>query len=294
MMIERYPTRLVTVTSCNYLPGTAVMLHSFLRTNRWFSGTIRILHNDLDEAHIARLSSLSPQMEFCGINPQLADAIELLCTERDHLASRARRFYSLDAFCPGGEETVLFCDGDLLFLDDISGFVTDPAMLVACGDRAQIEGHRRDPVTLEEHSVPGPEAGFRSFNAGLMLIGPALRTPANWQSLLGNLQAQQWDNVQSSHTDQAVLNRVFGDRVQLADVSYNYLVGHAARLRESTGLPLAKAKVLHFNNRTKPWLFDHHEDAVEADAAIIRAFQEWFAAYAQFLTHRHFASRPGG
>ena len=293
-MTKSYPSRLVTVTSCDYLPGTAVMLHSFLRTNRWFSGTIRILHNDLDEAQIARLASLWPQMEFCGITPDLADAVEALCGQRDHLASRARRFYSLDAFCPGDGETVIFCDGDLLFLDDISGFATNPAMLVACGDRAQIEGHRRDPVTLEECTGPGPDAGFRSFNAGLMLIDPALRTTTIWQSLLGNLQAEQWDTVQSSHTDQAVLNRVFGDRVTLADIGYNYLVGHAARLRESTGIPLAQAKVLHFNNRTKPWLFDHHESAVQADAATIRAFERWFAAYTHYLTHRHFALQEVG
>lgn len=294
MMSERYPSRLVTVTSDDYLPGTAVMLHSFLRTNRWFSGAIHVLHNDLDEAHIARLSSLWPQMEFRGINPELANAVEALCSQRGHLASRARRFYSLDAFFPDDEETVLFCDGDLLFLDDISGFAKDPASLLACGDRAQIEGHWRDPVTLEERAKPGPDAGFRSFNAGLMLIGPALRTPANWQSLLGNLHAEQWDYVQSSHTDQAVLNRVFGNRVTLADIGYNYLVGHAARLRESTGIALAEAKVLHFNNRTKPWLFGHHDDAVQTDAVAIRAIERWFAAYMQYLTHRHFALRDVG
>lgn len=282
--------QLVTVTSRGYVPGTAVMLHSFLRCNRWFQGTIRVLHNDLDDGAIAQLSCLWPRMQFRDANTGLTETVAALCSERDHLASRARRFMSLDCFVPGGAETILFCDSDLLFLQDISDFIAIDAPLVACGDRAEIEGKSRDPVTLREGISDAGNRAFHSFNAGLMLIHPELRTGANWQAICDNLKPSAWDTVQSSHTDQAIVNRVFGTEVTIADPAFNFLVGHAARLRAVADLRLTQARVLHFNNRTKPWIFDHHADAARSDASTIKAFEHWFSAYQRYLAQWHFSA----
>lgn len=284
---------LVSVTSRNYLPGTAVMLHSFLRTNPWFDGDILLFQDDLTDADKERLRTAFDRVSFPDISPELTQSIHTLTRSHTRLASRARRFFSLDAFAPHYSGTSLFCDGDMLFLEDISEFAQYPGALVACGDRAQIEGHGRDPHSLQENEAGSVSGDFASFNAGLMLIRPEARSPERWTEIQSQLDPESWQSVASTHTDQAVLNRVFGRDATIAAPEFNFLVGHAARLRDTNNLTAKNAKVLHFNNATKPWLFDHHAAAVSADPAIIKAYESWFAAYTAYLTGQHFRSIQG-
>ena len=281
---------LISVTSRDYLPGTAVMLHSFIRTNPWFDGDILLLQDDLEDTDKDRLSTAFDRVSFPDISLELTRSIDALTAAHTHLKSRTRRFFSLEAFAPHYAGTNLFCDGDMLFCGDISGFVEHSGALVACGDRAQIEGHGRNPDTLQENEAGSIAGDFASFNAGLMLIRPEARKPESWGQILSLLDPQRWNAVASTHTDQAVLNRAFGRNVSIAPPEFNFLVGHAARLRATNNLTAKNSNVLHFNNATKPWLFHQHPAAISGDPAIIKSYGEWFAAYPAYLTDQHFRS----
>ncbi|MDN3644820.1 glycosyltransferase [Pontixanthobacter aestiaquae] len=281
-------SELVTVTSRDYLPGTQVMLHSFLRNNAWFDGQITILHDDLLSGDIAALAASFPSAIFTGPSAALTAAIGTLAADYPELKNRLRRFLSLEAFHPDRGGSALFCDSDLLFRSDISAMFDSDMPLIACGDRAQLVGTGRDPASMAEGDSTSAAAKFTSFNAGLMVIDGSLRTQAIWDQLLGQLNPQVWKSITSDHTDQAVFNRQFGDQVTMADPSYNYLVGHAGKLRSAIDSPMGNAKVLHFNGPSKPWNFGAHLAATAYDASFVKAVQQWFDAYAEYLSAYHF------
>lgn len=288
---------LVTVTSRDYLPGTQVMLHSFLQKHRGFNGEIVILSDDLTDDDQQQLASTFDRINFERPSDDLVGAIGDLVEGVPKLRGRARRFYSLEAFHPDREGDVLFCDGDLLFRSSIDEMLAIEGSLIACGDRAQVMGSGRDPHSLAEleglAEEPIQQSGFATFNAGLMIIRQGLRTKENWTALLAQLDQDSWHDIASEHTDQAVYNRLFGDQVSLADGTHNHLVGHGRALRENAGVSMSDAKVLHFNGPAKPWNFPSHLAAAQADAAYIRAAQDWYSAYTKFLAAYHFASSNG-
>lgn len=288
MPVRQPPAELVTVSSQSYLPGTQVMLHSFLRHNPWFEGHITVLHDDLAPEDMATLLAQFPTIRFAGPSASLANAVDRLAEQFPQLEGRKRRFLSLEAFHPERSDTTLFCDSDLLFLSDISAMLDNAGPLIACGDRAQIEGSGRDPVSMEE----GADTASTSFNAGLMVIDGSMKTQANWQQLLGHLEPGAWQSVTSNHTDQAVFNRQFANQITLADPVFNYLVGHAGKLRSAMNSRMKDAKVLHYNGPAKPWNFSTHLYAAAADASFVKAAQQWFDAYAAFLSFHHFAAKP--
>ena len=285
---------IATVTSRSYLPGTQVMLHSLLSKGGVYPDRIEIYQDDLEESEKDTLRSTFVTVAFPDMADDLADAIARLCADHAGLQTRMRRFFSLQAFHPHNEGRILFCDSDLLFLHNVADFLDHAGELVACADRAMLEGNHRDPDTLAESEGEDDASGFSSFNAGLMAITPAARSADRWGAILARLDPAAWASLASTHTDQAVLNLVFGRSVTLADPRYNVLAGFLTRLKPATGIRLADAKGLHFNNATKPWRFDQHSAAIASDPALIKAFEAWFAAYAQFLAAQHLAGIPAG
>ncbi|MXO57608.1 hypothetical protein GRI36_12035 [Altererythrobacter gangjinensis] len=288
---------LVTVTSRDYLPGTWVMLHSFLQAHPDFDGDIAVLADDLADKDKYQLSVSFERIGFSEPSEKLARSIADLTRSVPKLQGRARRFFSLEAFNPARAGNVLFCDSDLLFRSGIDAMLAMDGAIIACGDRAQLIGSGRDQSSLAE--LDGSETrtpvrdGFATFNAGLMLIRPELRTPENWAALLGHLDHKVWGEIATQHTDQAVYNKMFGRQVTLAGASHNYLVGHGSALRNAAIAPMSEAKVLHFNGPAKPWHFGRHLDAATADASYVRAFQDWYSAYTRFLTSHHFVANTG-
>ena len=281
------PAHLYTVTSRDYLPGTHVMLQSFLETNPWFAGQINLLQDDLSDQQKSEFSEFFGQVHFPEISPALSAAIGTLVAALDHLADRRRRFYSLETFFADAAGPVLFCDSDMLFRSDISPMFEIPGPLAACGDRAQIAGGGRDPATLAETADGAPDGGFSSFNAGLMVIGRAARNADIRSALMGELDPENWAAIASDHTDQAVLNRVFGSAVSIAPPQFNYLVGHAGALKGAAGVSAKEAKVLHFNGPAKPWAFAAHMRAARQSAEFVWAAGQWFDCYRRYLAARH-------
>ncbi|MEL7446825.1 MAG: glycosyltransferase [Pseudomonadota bacterium] len=285
------PQTLVTVSSESFLIGTRIMLESFLTYNRWFSGRIVIVHRDVPIADQERLVRDFPKAMFRNPSPDLAAAIDRLIEQEAGLSSRSARFLSLESFWVSEPGTLLFCDSDMLFQTDISDVFENDADFLACPDRAEIQGQGRDQTTMAELAGKSGNRAHRSFNAGLMAMGPTHRSDANRAEVLAQLSPSSWAQVQSDHTDQAIFNRMFGREVTLLDPRYNMMVGHLANLRGHDAPPLSEAKVLHFNGPAKPWAFDQHLPAARKDAAIAKAYELWFAAYTRHLVRHHFGQR---
>lgn len=295
-MAGALPTTLATVVSRDFLPGARVMLDSFLATNTWFEGRIVVIHDELSEEEERGLAQHFPQLYFTRPEQALLAAITTLVAAQPKLANRSARFFSLQSFWLENDGPILFCDSDLLFLGDLSGDLAMPGDMLACADRAQLVGNTRDPETMTEIAQKDPsnsshEAAHCSFNAGLMLLREPVLDRQSQVAVLDQLTPQAWASVASDHTDQAVLNRLFGRQVKLLDPALNYLVGHSAQYRATTQLQLDQVKGLHFNGPAKPWRPETHHAAVARDASFIKACQYWFDAHSRYLTRRHLAAR---
>jgi hypothetical protein len=259
-----YPVQLVTVSSPEFILATRVMLHSFLATNPWFEGEITVLHARLSDNETAALETQFPKLSCRTASLALDHAIDRLVAAFPNLADRKDRFLSLETLLLPGAWPRLFIDSDVAVCGDLSPIMGDPSPMIACPDATMLRGRERDAATFAEVERSG--VAKPSFNAGMMLV----REPGN--DMLSLLDPENWRAIASDHTDQAVWNLLFRDRVCLADPTYNFMVGHAGLYREA--MP-AKPKLLHFNGQAKPWLPDRHAAALAKGGIVGASFEAW-------------------
>lgn len=274
-------TTLVTVSSPDFRIGTEVMLASFLAHNRWFAGDILVLHSRLTGADQAALAAAFPRLACRTASPPVVAAVDTLTAAHPHLASRRDRFLSLETLLLPATGRLLFADSDLLFRGDISPLLDRDAALVACPDAAMLRGNVRDAATLAE--VAADETAPASFNAGLLVYDPVAAGPGVADALWPLLDPAGWARIASQHTDQAVWNLLLRDRVALAGTAFNLMIGHRAASFAHEPVPLADARVLHFNGAAKPWRPDRHADAIARHPDYAAAVRLWAAARADWL-----------
>lgn len=284
---------LVTVSSPGFLAGTQTMLGSFLHHNPWFTGTITVIHDDLMIAAAAELEAAFPRLNCRAPSNDLARAIDTLIADRPSLASRYRRFFSLDLFDGMSARPALFVDSDVVFCASVEEVAELQAQIAATGDRAYLAGNARNPETLAECAETTEADAFRSFNAGFVRVSADLRRGAIRKRVLGELAPERWSSVASDHTDQAVLNRLFGGEVHILDPSYNLMLGHLDRLSTTARGAVQDARVLHFNGRGKPWKMDEDLRAAAENPDFAFALAAWHEAYRRFMTRR-VSGNPAG
>lgn len=278
---------IVTVTSDSFVPGTLVMLHSFLRANPWFAGDIIVFHEMLAPALAEQLQRAFPEVRLRPASAQLTARLDALVAARPDIAGRRARLLSLDAFALTGYDQLIFCDSDMLFLGDFSGLFDRPDPLIACPDGPVLRGGARDPLSFAEVADDGRDGLLRgSFNAGMMVIAPRLLGEAVWEALLARVESASWEGVVTGHTDQLLLNRHFAGRATLVGITYNLLLLHRGE-GPADGVPdIAEARALHFNGAAKPWRHDAMLNAVAGNPAAGEALGLWLEANRDFATTR--------
>lgn len=287
---------LATVVDDAFLPGALVMIDSFVRHHPDFEGPIIVIHDEsLGTDAMGALAEAFAQIEFHRVREATRQRIRQLVKAKTNLASRQRRFYSLEAFALSFTGRVLFCDADLLFQAPITEFLERPEPLVATPDRATLSGHYVSgnlPLPVQPGKTPA------CFNSGLMLIGPAYRTANVDQSLQASLNPALWENTTSGHTDQLVLNRYFSSQVYLLNNRFNYLMHCRKILEDDCQIKLSDAKVWHFSNTHKPWniqkIAGSRKPNVHYDTAAMRAWLDAFdhAMQRRLTPRKTIPSRP--
>lgn len=280
-MKKRYA--LVTVTSEDYLPGTLVLLQSFLQHNRWFSGDLVVLHDDLPEALHTYFQGWQ-QVQLVSVSTALKARIAPLVKVCSHLSRAEARFYALDVFRLEDYDRVLFCDSDLLFRGSVASLMYEPYAFQAAPDGPSYNGKGRDPLTFLPEKITSSSPTrllYPCFNSGFFLVDRALLTQATLHDLYAHLEPRLWISVQTRHTDQVVLNRYFAGQVHLLSGRYNYLLKHRAALRARAGLALDEATVLHFTGRLKPWNTTRLAQALADRTIPLHAVQHWYRGYDQ-------------
>ena len=93
---------LLTATTDGFLPGTLVMLHSFLKHHPNFDGDIVVIEDGLSDASREILAASFRQLRFEPVSSAMRERVARLCAQRPELSARKASFHFLEAFRLGG------------------------------------------------------------------------------------------------------------------------------------------------------------------------------------------------
>ena len=273
-------TCLFTVTTERFVPGTLVMLGTFLEHHPRFAGDVVIVHDGLPEALRRALAGPFRRVRFEPVSGELQARLERLAV-LPVFHDRLPNFYFLEAFRLGGYRKMLCFDSDLLFRAPIGELFDSGEALLCCRTWASL--------------CPGAGEAVAStgiFNSGFLIMDGRLPGERCYADLLAMLSPELWLDTGSPLTDQLVLNRYFAGRQTLVSSTYNYLLGSARAIRAREGIDAERAKVLHFNLRVKPWMTDAMLYWLQGNPAREPqpAFGLWYDAYLRCLARGHVRS----
>ena len=286
---------LFTVATEPFVPGAFVMIGTFLKHHPGFDGDVVVVQDGLSAASREMLQAAFGRLRFEAVSPEMKGRVERLGTVRRLFRGRTASLYYLEAFRLAGYRKVLCCDSDLLFQGCIAELFDSTEALLCCGDRWFLRGRPLDAVTGLPVPEPGQPAAAgdgerpagerpvleRTFNGGFLLIDARLRGEATYSDLLDMVSPESWRNVESTATDQILLNRYFAGRQTLVSWTYNYLLPEAAAIRAREGLDPGRAKVLHYKGALKPWMSNGLLQWVHGDFKRRPApeFKHWYDAW---------------
>lgn len=283
------PYCLATVTTASFLPGTMVLLYSFLETNPWFEGDIIVFAEaqELDQQEISLLNTFR-NLKVVFINSQLHKNVKRLISVNPEVKGKSSHFYSLEAFGLTGYEKVLFCDSDLLFLDSIEALFSQSQPLICCGDGPYYQGLTRNKYSFKAGKPSNPEEEFTdTFNAGFMLIDKSLLNSHTYSGLVELTHSEHWLDKTTPHTDQRIFNQYFAEKQHIVGPAYNYLLTHQNSIETMHPCDGKDIKVLHFNGPNKPWRLTHTLKSVTLNTFQHLAFHRWHQRYGQLMAKLH-------
>lgn len=272
---------LATVTSDGFLPGTLVLVHSFLAHHPGWRGDIVVIHDEgLGPYSKKRLAQAFDRVRFVEPSDALNDRLDRLLAAKPALADRRTRFLSLEAFNLDYDRA-LIADSDLLIRAPLDDLFAHDAPLQAAGDGPYYWGGGRDRVTFDRLSAEQLTSdSYRpTFNAGFMLVDGSVLGPATYDALLDRLDPDGWAMATARLTDQRVLNIHFENAFRLLPASDNYPLVHRQFVHVHAGVSFTDARVLHYNEPWKPWQLDRLPDLAQRDPAVLATWKLWHEAY---------------
>lgn len=265
------------MTDAAFLPGTVVLLSSFLRHNPWFTGDIVIIHDGLPDAARARLQRF-PNLRFHAVGAVLKDRLAELAVARPKIAAKLPILRSLEAFNLPGYDWVLKLDSDVLCTGSAAGLAGIDGALLGCPDQAYFRGHVRHPQTyVPQHMSLGAaeRVSAMAFNAGILFLRPGRLDPRVYDDLTERVHPDTWLMIRTGHSDSVVLNRHFRGLWTPVPEKYNYMISKDSAHYTRPRCAPSDAVFLHYIGRPKPWDAEAAGAVSAMDAERRFAFELW-------------------
>lgn len=276
---------LATVTTPNFLPGTLVMLHSFLTHNPWFNNNIYIIHDEIKGPQKKLISAIYP-VQYLNVSSDINEKVKNIIPDYTDFERRKAQFYSLELFEIENEESILFLDSDMLIRSNISEIQEWCSPFYACGT---VNKYKKDYL----NPIINP-FDIESFNAGFMLFDSSIRTKSIKQALIGMISKRFFNafityaknnNIPRVGSDQIILNTFFKDKTTYISGKYNYRIGISNEIELKDNIKYNNASILHYTGSKKPWMMDkiiHHLSTHNQNSNI---FIEWQNAWLETLKY---------
>lgn len=283
---------LVTVTTESYSLWTMTMIFSFLQSNEGFDGDIIIIGNDLTD-ETKKKFAVFQNIIFRKPTKKLIEKVNHLATLKPGFKNIGSMFFSLELFNMQGYKKVLFLDSDMLIIKPVSEVFEFEDLLVASAESCWYSGKGRRTDTYEALPNFPDKAMFikNPVNSGFMVVDKALVTDDIYQGLINMIEPTLWENKNTFHADQLIINLFFKGRITLADARYNYRPTNAAVILEKDSVGFDEAKIIHFYRQYKPWNFKEVFELSQHDMVNLKAFKLWYTYFIDFLKFYHLKSK---
>lgn len=280
---------IATVTSQDFVPGTLVLIHSFLKHNSWFDGDIVIICDSM-EADQKELFQIFPNVIFKKPGDDLLLCIGHLCRNIPKLLPKRQRFYSIEAFNLEGYEKLLFFDSDILVTGDLSEILNLQHQLMACSDNPYDKQDRiRDRVTFKRlSSAEIAENQYileKTFNAGFMMVDQVFLNSETYESLKRLISFEVFSKIRTHNTDQVVLNLYFDNKVAFLPAGYNLILSQSPDLLENEEMKHSEINVLHFTGKYKPWEASEKLEQLKLDPYYNAFIERWNIDYEEVIAN---------
>jgi lipopolysaccharide biosynthesis glycosyltransferase len=277
---------LATVTTENYVQWSMVMIHSFLKSNPWFTGDIVIISNDLSER------SLSDLTVFPGIiiekpSEILNQRLEQLCAEMPAFSKLINRFLSIEVFRLKQYDKILFLDSDMLVIKDVEELFRLPDPIYASLEWFSGKGRRLSDFEIVNLAEDNGEFIKQPVNSGFLMLSKGLFVERLYEDLVNFIQPGHWKNTTTRLTDQLIINKFFNNKITIIDARYNYRPKNAEGIGRKEKIQLEDAKIVHFMLKAKPWNLKEVLKNATRKLEMLKAFGLWYEWYFDFLTWFH-------
>ena len=280
-------TCIATVTSPDFVPGTLVLIHTFLKHNPWFDGDIVLITDGLSPREENELSNF-PNVSFHKPGNDLQLRIGSLCMDLPTYNPKRKRFYSIEVFNLQDYDRVLFFDSDMLVTSDLSEIAKLPDQLMACSDMFNHPGRVRDKLTFKRK----PELDFldkqsflpTTFNAGFISIGSNYLNGNTYKGLKELINKDIFEKIRTHNTDQVVFNLYFDGKTTLLPIAYNLIMSKWPALLQSEKITSNEIKILHYTGNYKPWETSPKMNELMADTHFKPFYDLWHSEYQEALS----------
>jgi lipopolysaccharide biosynthesis glycosyltransferase len=285
-MFKRKSYCLCTVSDRRFLPGTLVLLHSFLQHNSWYKGDIVVFSEELTAADFQDFTFLE-NLRVEAIAPEVHQRTEQLAEAYERFRGRKGQFYSLEAFRLYDYDRVLFLDSDLLIRKSFKSLFKQKGELLVVADGFYYLGKYRDPRTYhkvsKEEATKMEEVWTDTFSSGMMMIDKKALTPTDYQAMVNRIDIDHFREIISSHSDQMVINQHFRGRYSLVSAAYNYRFFIREQIERLDQVTYDEVAAVHYTAKKKPWEPSHVVRTYRSFEDYPRSFDEWQVHWKQVL-----------
>ncbi len=269
----------------NYAQHVAVAMASVMKNVRSGSAVRFFLLSDgIEDALLQRIEETASRFhaELVVIDLSKAEGFETVYTS-GHISRAAYFRLALPDILPDDVTKVIYCDTDLLVLDDISklwGIDLQGMPLAAVPDYGIMASKRS---MKEKRKTIGLPEGAEYFNSGVLVIDLSTWRECGYAQQVVDVAAKK----DLRHHDQDALNQVFIGKWKELPLSWNVIppvmqllpkVLRNGKFRKNALAARRSISILHYAGRCKPW------DFVRAEG-----FNETYYAY---LALTPFAGEP--
>jgi len=280
----------VTICTPSFIPGTMVMIYSFLKWNDWWQGEFVIL---TDEVHLEMERCLSgfPRVKFKIIGDELLRRSKEVAQADNTGNIFESHFYSLELFNLRDYDKLFYVDSDILVRGSFEPLFELPDKMICVGDAMFYKDELRDGKNYTKHHPKFWEKKSKlwgdNFNAGLILFDRCMATPKHYSDLVAMVHINGYSKQAIRLQDQMIQNIYFRGLYKLVSAKYNFRLGIAEQIKEKDSIELSEAVAIHYTARRKPWL--HHEalHRISSEFLYYQAFLYWQEAWKEMLYDRH-------
>ncbi len=269
----------------NYAQHVAVAMASVMKNVRSGSAVRFFLLSDgIEKALLQRIEETASRFhaELVVIDLSKAEGFETVYTS-GHISRAAYFRLALPDILPADVTRVIYCDTDLLVLDDISKLweMDLQGMPLAAVPDYGIMASKRS--MKEKRKTIGLPEGAEYFNSGVLVIDLSKWRECGYAQQVVDVAAKK----DLRHHDQDALNQVFIGKWKELPLSWNVIppvmqllpkVLRNGKFRKNALAARRAISILHYAGRCKPW-----------DFARAKGFNETYYAY---LALTPFAGEP--